>query len=329
MEISARADGGCAMRQSGLTPLCTAHAIFWLLLPVACSLSPTIDAPGVSKLSDGPFEEISWSPEGSLILAIGAPPAPNTQSVVKKVGYPSGEVAPLTRQPSQYSNGSWSPDGSRVAITVDFDRIGIRNADDGTLSLLFPGEAAAWLPDGSRLLVYTGQLSAGTPTDRRLRTINAAGETVSDIALTGMNGAVHDSAYDEFVSALSLSRDGSQAAFGLFVAQAGKAVQEAYVADAASGAARQLLPDQRAGFPAWDPSRDRIAYIRYDASDLVGELVIAQADGTCIFKPALPSEISHFSWSPDGSKIAFLYHGAIFVLDLEAARLEGQGDGGC
>jgi WD40 repeat protein len=280
----------------------------------------------VSRLSESGFEGIAWAPDGGAILAIGVPAAPSTQANVFEIDVPSGDVQLITLAPGQFSNPSWSPDGTRAAITVDLDTVWLLDLAGGGLSPLSTGEASVWSADGKVLFVYAGNLSQSDADQRVLRVMDAEG---SERGILSIGDLSTDEDRVEHVSALSLSEDGTRLAYSITVPQRGNNLRESFIAELVTGAVTPFRPDERTGFLSWAPDSEAVAYIRFGVDDYVGELVIADADGECVFKPSLPGEISSISWGPDGGSIAFVYYGSVYVLDVTSVELESPPGGGC
>ena len=292
----------------------------------SCSNTPVLRARHVSRLTDSSYAEIAWAPDGAMILAVGIPGAPSTQSNLFGIDIPSGEVHRLTPAPGQFSNASWSPNGSQAVLTVDLNTVSLMDVPGGTLSYLSTGEASAWLPNGQEILIYSGDLSLRGTDHRELRVVDLEGNVTRVLPIGDRSTETADV---EYVSALSLSQDATRLAFSIAVPQRGRNLRTSYIADLVSGSVVRFRPDERTGHLTWAPDRDVVAYIRYGVDDYVGRLVIADADGTCILRPQLPDEISNISWGPDGTKIALIYYGAVYLLDLESAMLDSPPGGGC
>jgi len=314
------------MREGSLPVLRLVLTLLAFLSWTSCSTVPVIRVPHVSRLSESGFQGTAWAPDGATILAVGIPAAPSTQSNVFRIGFPSGDVVRITLAPGQFSNPSWSPDGSQVTVTVDLDGIWLLDWPGGNLSYLSGGEAAVWSRDGQELLVYAGNLSQPDTDQRVLRMIDLEGNVRRSIQIGELSTVERDV---EYVSGLSLSEDGTRLAYSITVPKSGHNLHESYIADLVSGTVLRFRPDERTGFLSWAPERDDVAYIRFGGDDYVGELIIADADGACVFKPALPGEISSISWGPDGRRMAFVYYGAVYVLDVASARLDSPPGGGC
>jgi Tol biopolymer transport system component len=280
----------------------------------------------VSRLTKSEFQEIAWAPDGATILALSIPAAPGTENNVFRVRFATGDVGMVPVAFNEFSHPSWSPSGSQLTITIGLDSIWLLDPINGTLSYLTEGEASTWSKDGNRLIVYAGNLIDRDASERQLRVVTLDGSIEETIPLG--NFAKEDQSY-EYVSGLSLSGDGSQVAYSITIPQSGPNIHEAFIADIASGIVHSFQPNEQVGPVVWAPDGERIAYIRFSNSDYLGELVIADPAGTCLFKPPLPSEIRNISWSPDASMIAFVFNGDIYILDLASTNQDTQHGEGC
>jgi len=303
-----------------------AFALMMLLGASSCSTIQVIRSTGVSRLAKSSSQEIVWAPDGATILALSYPAAPGTENNIYSVGFPSGDVNLIPVAFNEFSHPSWSPIGSQIAITIGLDSIWLLDPINGTQSYLTEGESAAWSKDGKQLLVYTSNLVDRGANERQLRIIALNGTVQQTIPLGKL--ATEDQSY-EYVSGLSLSGDGTLVAYSITIPQSGPNIHEAFIADIASGIVHRFQPSEKVGQMVWAPDGESIAYIRFRTSDYLGELVIADPAGTCLFKPPLPPELRSISWSPDGSMIAFAFNGDIYVLDLASARLDSQLGEGC
>jgi Tol biopolymer transport system component len=303
-----------------------ALALMMLLGTYSCTTVQLILSPGVSRLSNIEFREIAWAPDGETILALSIPAAPGSENNIFSVSFPSGDINMIPFASNEFSLPSWSPSGLNLAITIGLDSIWLLDPIEGSSLYLTQGEAATWAKDGKQLIVYTGNLTDQNASGRQLRIGTLDDSVKKTIPLGEMRTKEWSS---EYISGLNLSGDGSRAVYSIWIPQAGPNIHEAFVVDIVSGTVSRFQPNEQIGQMVWAPDGKSIAYIRFINSDYLGELVIADPAGTCLFKPLLPSKIRSISWSPDGSMIAFSSYGGIYVLDLLSTRQGSQQGDGC
>ena len=205
----------------------------------------------------------------------------------------------------------WSPDGSRLALTIGLDdgswQVATIAADGSDLQLLTSGpgihEIPSWSPDGTWLAYDSSDVGLDDPTfQATLWRIDADG---SDAALLG------DA--DTFDVEPRISPDGSQVAFMRIHPEANYAA-EIVVRDLASGDERVVVPlDVPVEHPEWSPDGNSLIFnaqdsapdattiytIDLDAPDPVPVVLLdpATGDGWGGVKPV---------YSPDGSHIVFV-----------------------
>ncbi len=210
-----------------------------------------------------------------------------------------GAARPFTG--AGHSDGSprWSPDGASIAFVSDRDGPGSQlyliAADGGEarkLTSLPEGSAAspAWSPDGARL-AFTFRRTPEERTDKAAEERKKKGLSnpvrVHDRVFYRLDGAgYHDGAY-----------------------------RQVWVADTAGGEARALTDGPwPCGAPAWSPDGATLLFVanRRDDADLTGtrdDLWTVPADGGELLRvEAPPGPKSAPSYSPDGSRIAYIGH---------------------
>jgi Tol biopolymer transport system component len=303
---------------------------------VSCSRLPDITSETIRKISSQKFANIDWAPDGSTIFAVGAPYPPTSLADLFAIEVATGNSTKLTEVSGVYAFASWSPDGEKIALTVDQNTIWIFDVSTRSSTYLATGEGAVWLPDGDKLAIYVGPLSNDSTDHREIRIVDLQGKVLHTLGV----GAVIPELLQpkpylvqpyEILLGIDISPDEERLIFSIKISEGrldgedrGEQRQEAYLVNLRDESVLPFLPGEPVGFISWSPDGTKIAYIRPEILD-VGELVIADTEGKCLFIPDLPHEISSPSWAPDSSKLAFLYGGAIHVLDLSPQSTQGNG----
>ena len=158
----------------------------------------------------------------------------------------------------------WSPDGSRLALTIGLDdgswQVATIAADGSDLQLLTSGpgihEIPSWSPDGTWLAYDSSDVGLDDPTfQATLWRIDADG---SDAALLGDP--------DTFDVEPRISPDGSQVAFMRIHPEADYAA-EIVVRDLASGDERVVVPlDVPVEHPEWSPDGSSLIFNAQDSA---------------------------------------------------------------
>jgi Tol biopolymer transport system component len=224
----------------------------------------------------------------------------------------------------------WSPDGSRLALTIGLDdgswQVATIAADGSDLRLVTSGpgihEIPSWSPEGTWLAYDSADVGLDDPTFRAtLWRIDADG---SDAALLGDP--------DTFDVEPRISPDGGRVAFMRVHPEADYA-SEIVVGDLASGDERVVVPvDVAVEHPEWSPDGNSLIFnaqdwapdattiytIDLDAPDATPVVVLdpATGDGWGGVKPV---------YSPDGAHIVFVcVHGGeegICIMDADGTNV--------
>jgi Tol biopolymer transport system component len=232
------------------------------------------DAEVQIQLSDRPGRPLAWSSDGSKLLIwrerrLGGPARFLWTGlfVLNADGTETRLVVP-TGARYIFGNGSFSPDGSKVAFATSGHMYTV-DADGGTPRILGqrPGVNPTFSPDGTKIVYFDIQEGPG----HNLRVMNADG--TGDRVL--LDGQAVDCHYPSWDNRPAWSPDGTQIAFSCHEHEHG-----IRVVGADGSGLRTVIPN---GWnPYWSPDGSRIAFELRSASRPLGELAIANADGTHI-----------------------------------------------
>lgn len=253
-----------------------------------------------------PFSPVAWTPDGSRLAFSGAvgPGRKGSDSPILKIFLVDADGANRRVVPGT-TNGFWpvfSPDGRTIAFTRFRQRRRFESATVWTVDLATGAQrrltpwrngleyiASSFSPDGTTLLV--------TRTDDR-RT-----DTPEPLALRLDGGGSKRLLIDGALPVYS--PDGSEIA--LFREQTEDS--DLYVLDAATGSLRRLTrtPRNIELFASWDPSGERLAFIRFSAGNSerasfgFGDSVMQiNADGSCPTKAISTRNTAFYTpaWQP-------------------------------
>ncbi len=224
---------------------------------------------------------------------------------------------------SRVNSISWSPDGSRIAASLDSGRV-IVLSEDGTLlwetRLGAPITGISWRPDGSKLVIGVGHPNG------KVVVIDSKGTVVWESSTGGVSSVSwgpHGSAiavgagnrvmlFDPGgeilwedgmlggpVSSVSWSPDGSMIAAGINQDNGMGSRGRVAILDSRGGELWGEDLDGQVKHVSWSPDGLRIAAGLSD-----GRIVTFDSSGVLLREMKLGAPITGISWSPDGGKLA-------------------------
>lgn len=273
---------------------------------IALAIAVAGIAMAVRAFRHAPLQQPLGSPGNGLIAYVETnPPGKGPWRMAEIESDGSGRRL-LTAEPGRYGEPAWSPDGSRLALTLTVgtrtSRIATMNGDGSGLTEFThcdPPEclgdtSPAWAPDGSRI-AWARVSGAGAVIPE---SIFVQGGEPPTLALPGLAS----------VGGLTWAPDGTSIAFA--AREEGRQGFSIYVANVGDGAVTRLtdcpVSECPVGdvHPSWSPDGSSIVFARND------DLYVMSADG---------SDVRHLyscqqwctaalqpTWSPDGAEIAFV-----------------------
>jgi len=290
--------------------------IIMMFIVCSCSyLPPIILNPEVSKLSGHRFNDISWLSDGDTIIAVSLM-NPGLENKLLTIAVPEGHVEEIDDRWNNFSLPSRSPNGSIAVVTVSVNEIWLLDVEHANLKFLTKGDGAVFSRDGSEIIIYVSNLSVSDLNHRELRYIDLQGKVVRTVNLEFDDDLSHQGR--EHLTGLSLSPDEKYLLISLVNFDPEIFQYTTYIADTRSGEVVNMFLEDQVGYAHWSPDGNRLAYIHVtDDFFGEGELVIADREGNCLYKPEIPAEVEVLTWSPDSNRVAFLLRGAVYILDLE------------
>jgi Tol biopolymer transport system component len=292
--------------------------ILMMFILCSCRYLPPIRLPsGISKLPGGGFQEICWEMHPKIILALKNPIPPSFENDIVRISVEDGQIKETTVMSRDFSLPNCSTQGSNAVLTVDVNEIWFMDLDNTKLSFFSKGEGAVFSHDGNEIVIFVSNLSNPDSKQREIQVFDFQGKIQRSVDLKFENDISIDGT--QYLSGLSLSPDGKSLIISLIDYDAEIIQNKIYIADTNSGEITNLFPEDQAGYAHWSPDGNRLAYINVIDDVLSeGELVIADREGNCLYKPDIPAEVDGLTWSQDSNRIAFLLRGAVFILDVES-----------
>ncbi len=218
----------------------------------------------------------------------------------------------LTKSSESEQAPRWSPDGKKIAFSVNNSEIYVMNADGSRTTNLTKNPAlddfeglgnSVWSPDGKKIAFQSTRDG-----NQEIYVMNADGSNPTRLT--------NNSAKDTHAV---WSPDGKKIAF--YSERDGN--DEIYVMNADGSQQTRLtknsVPDS---FPDWSPDGKQLVFTRYDGNS---QIYVMKADGsqqTRLTTTNTPGGDGSPAWSPDGQKIAF----SSFRNEKSEAYRDGNGD---
>lgn len=247
-------------------------------------------------------------------------------------------VIQLTNDSAFDSYPFWSPDGARIAFVssdgvhagirvMERDGRGLTQVTDDRSWNLFT-EFDPWSPDGEKLLFLSddeGGLDLWTMNPDGTGKVRLT-ESGCIVPIPGLSGYGADWSADgkRIVYTSCLFDDAAIQEVNL---SAIRTEADIWIMDADGDNKKQLTSNGDARLPLWQPQGDRIAYL----ADRTGnrEIWTMQSDGTGKTQVTFSEgSVSGYSWSPDGTRIAYVVAsppGTLPEFSLRIINSDGSG----
>ncbi len=279
----------------------------WAALLLNCS-GPPKTQPGIvfiaSRGSRPSAVSVVWSPKDNFTLLVRAYETPEMPGEVYLLDVRTRQKHLLVDGfPAYLYGATWLPEGRHVAILAENNTKGFLPPGWWTLDIenssakyvLAASDAAAWSPNG-KLVAVLQSSSSVTMVRLLLFDLQTGGHEI----IATYPGAVAG-------TGLSWSPDGSHLIYSV-TKQAGS---DLYILDVLGRKTAALGTDARGQYPSWSPKGDIIALERYP------DLCLISPDGTCATRVPNVQDAWSPTWSPDGSRLAYLGLDGIYILNVD------------